>query len=80
VEGLLGVFGELLEEEGKQGIHILASSDSVGDLATAVGVSDVHGLVEEDNGGVLIPSEVVELHLALLGDGRRAELHEETHQ
>ena len=36
VEALLGIFGELLEEEGEQGVNILASSDRVADGTAAV--------------------------------------------
>jgi hypothetical protein len=65
VEVLLGVLGELLEEEGEEGV-------------ARVRVADVHRLVEEDDAGVGVPRAGVELDLAVLGDGRGTKLHEET--
>lgn len=55
VEVLLGVFGELLEEQGEEGINILAGGDGVGNLGSGVGVADVDGLVEEDDGSIVVP-------------------------
>jgi hypothetical protein len=55
VEVLLGVLGELLKEESQEGIDILAGGRSVADRAAAVGVANVDGLVEEDDGGVGVP-------------------------
>ena len=49
VEVLLGVLGELVEEEGEKGVDVLASSNGVANGTAAVGVADVDGLVEEDN-------------------------------
>ena len=78
VEVLLGVLGELLEEEGEEGVDVLASSDGVADSVAGVRVADVHRLVEEDDAGVGVPRAGVELDLAVLGDGGRTKLHEET--
>jgi hypothetical protein len=36
VEVLLGIFWELLEEEGEKGINILSSCNSIADGATAI--------------------------------------------
>jgi hypothetical protein len=55
VEVLLGVLGELLEEEGEKGVDILASRPGVADGLAAVGVADIDGLVEEDDGSVTVP-------------------------
>lgn len=49
VERLLGIFRELLEEERKKCIDIFTSGNGVADGLTAIGVSDVHGLIKEDN-------------------------------
>ena len=49
VEILGGVFGELLEEEGEECVDILSSCDCVADLSTTVGVTDIDGLIEEDD-------------------------------
>lgn len=78
VEVLLGILGELFEEEGKQGIDVLASSDRVTDSRVAVGVTDIDRLVEEDHGRVGVPSVVIVDRLDLLVDAARAELHEKT--
>lgn len=80
VEVLLGVLGELVEEEGKKGIDVLASSDSVAHGATAVRVANIDGLVEEDNGSVVVPRLRVVDELNLLVDGGRSKLKEETGQ
>ena len=80
VEILLGVLGELVEEERKESIDILAGSNSVADRATAVGVTDVDRLVKEDNGSVVVPRVGVVDKLNLLVDGCRTELKEETGQ
>lgn len=45
VEILVGVLGELLEEEGEESVDVLSSGDGVGDGGTAVGEADVDGLV-----------------------------------
>lgn len=80
VEVLLGVLGELVEEEGHKSVDVLAGSDRVGDGGTRVGVADVDGLVKEDDGGVVVPRPLVVDNLKLLVDGSGAELHEETGQ
>ena len=69
MEVLLGIFWELLEEERKESIHILPGCNSVADGATAIRVSDVDGLVEEDDGGVCVPGVWVAVKLDLLIDG-----------
>ena len=68
VEVLRGVFGELLEEEGEQGVDVLACRDRVGHAAAAVGVADVDGLVQEDYACVVIPAIGVVDEFARLGD------------
>ena len=78
VEVLLGILGELVEEEGKESVDILASSDSVADGVAGVRVADVDGLVKEDNAGVVVPGVLIVDDLELLVNGRRAELKEET--
>jgi hypothetical protein len=55
VEVLLGVLGELLEEECQQGVDVLAGGCGVADRASAVRVANVDGLIEEDDGGVGVP-------------------------
>lgn len=77
VEVLLGILGELVEEEGKESINILAGSDSVADGVAGVRVPDVDGLVKEDNASVVVPSVLVADNPELLVNGRRAELKEE---
>lgn len=56
VEILMRVLGELLEEEGEEGVDVLASSDGVRDGGTGVGEPGVYGLVEEDDRGVVVPA------------------------
>jgi hypothetical protein len=55
VEILLGVLGELVEEEGEKGVDVLAGSDSVAHGTTAVGVANIDGLVKEDDGSIVVP-------------------------
>lgn len=55
VEVLLGILGELLEEEGEQGVNVLAGGDRVADGTATVRVADVDGLVKEDDRGVGVP-------------------------
>jgi len=52
---LLGIFREVMEEKGQKGIDVLASGDSVAHAAVAVRVAHVDGLIEEDNGSIVIP-------------------------
>lgn len=78
VEVLLGVLGELLEEQGKESVDILASSNGVTDGGTAVGVADVDGLVEEDNRGIVVPRVVVVDGLDVLADGARTKFQKQS--
>lgn len=55
VEVLLGILGELLEEEGEQGVNVLAGGDRVADGTATVRVADVDRLVKEDDRGVGVP-------------------------
>ncbi|GJC86760.1 hypothetical protein ColLi_09599 [Colletotrichum liriopes] len=84
VEVLLGVLGELVEEEGEQGVDVLAGGDRVGDGGAGVGVADVDGLVKEDDRGIVVPRPFVVDDLELLvtavlldlvdAEGRRVDL------
>lgn len=80
VEALLGVLGELLEEEGKQGVDVLAGGDGVADRAARVRVANVDRLVEEDDGGVGVPRVGVVLDLLVFCDGGGTKLHEKAGQ
>lgn len=55
VKVALGVLGVLVEEEGEQGVDVLAGSNGVVDAGATVRVADVDGLVKEDDGGVGVP-------------------------
>lgn len=55
MEVLLRILGELLEEEGEQGVDVLASSNRVTDGRATVGVTDVNGLVKENDGSIGVP-------------------------
>lgn len=78
VEVLSRILGELVEEEREKGVNVLASSDSVADGATAVGVADVDRLVQEDDGSIVVPCVWVVNNFDLLVDGSRSQLKEET--
>ena len=78
VEILLSILGELVEEEGKESVDILAGSNSVANSIARVRVSDVDRLVKENNASVVVPGPLVVDNLELLVNGRRAELEEET--
>jgi hypothetical protein len=80
VEVLLGVLGELFEEQGQQSIDVLASSDGVTDTAAAVRVANIDGLVQEDHGSIGVPGVVVVDKLDLAVHRARAKLQEETGQ
>jgi hypothetical protein len=55
VEVLLRVLWKLLEEQRQQSVDILASRNSVANGVAAVGVSNVNGLIEENNGSIRVP-------------------------
>lgn len=80
VEVLVSILRELLEEESHQGVDVLASCYSVANRAATVGVTDVDGLVKEDDGGVGVPRKGVEFSVDLLVDKGWAKLHEKTSQ
>jgi hypothetical protein len=78
VEVLLGILRKLLEEQSKQGVNVLSSSDSVADSTAAVRVANVDGLVQEDNGSVGVPRIWVVDRLDVLINTAGPELHEES--
>jgi hypothetical protein len=78
VEILLSILRELLEEEGEEGIDVLAGSNSVAHTSTAVRVTNIDGLVEEDDGSIVVPCGGVVDELELLVNRGRAQLKEET--
>lgn len=80
VEILGGVFGELLKEKSKKGIDILCSSARLTDGVTAIGETDIDGLVKEDNRGVGVPGVGVVNGLNVLADRAGSELEEKTGQ
>lgn len=80
MEVLGGVFGELLEEKGKESIDILCSSARLADGVTTVGETDIDGLVKEDNRGVGVPGVRVVDGLDVLTDRAGSELEEKTGQ
>ena len=78
MEVLLRVFGELVEEEREEGIDVLSSSDSVANRSAAIRIAYVHGLVEKDDGSIVIPRVWVVDDVQVLVDGGRTKLEEET--
>jgi hypothetical protein len=77
VERLLRVLWELLEEEREEGIDILSSGDGVADAGAGVGVADIDGLIEEDDGSVGVPAVGIEFDFAILSNGGWTKFHEE---
>ena len=77
VEVLLGILGELVEEQSQKSVDILASGNGVADRASRVRVSNIDRLIEEDYAGVLVPAKIIVDNLELLVDGRRAEFQEQ---
>lgn len=69
MEVLLRVLWKLLEEERQESVDVLAGCNGVGDGGAGVGVSDVDGLIEEDNGGVGVPRVGIGVELQLLVNG-----------
>lgn len=80
VEVLLGVLGELLEEQGQEGVNVLAGSNGVADGLARVRVADVDGLVKEDHGRIGVPRQRVVDDLDVLVDSRGTKLEEQTGQ
>lgn len=80
VKVLLGILRELLEEQRQQRVDVLPGGIGVTDGAAAVRVTNIDGLVEEDDGSIAVPGTGVVLDLDLVGDGGRAKLEEETGQ
>ena len=78
VEVLLGILRKLLEEQSKQGVNVLSSSNSVADSTAAVRVANVDGLVQEDNGSVGVPRIRVINRLDVLINTAGPKLHEES--
>lgn len=78
VEVLLSVFRELLEEQGKESVNVLAGSNGVADGGPAVGVSDVDGLVKENDRGIVVPRVVIVDGLDVLANGARTKFQEQS--
>jgi hypothetical protein len=78
MEVLAGVLGELVEEETEKGIDIVAGILGVVHTAITVRVTDADRLLEEDDGGIGVPSVGVVNGLDRIGDVRGSELEEET--
>lgn len=55
MEVLGGVLWELLEEESEKSVDILSSSDSVGYFTTTIRITNIDGLIEENDGGISVP-------------------------
>jgi hypothetical protein len=72
VEVLLSILGEVVEEESEKSIDVLAGGDSVANAVAAVRVADVDGLVNEDDGGVVVPCRWVVDDFNLLVDAGRS--------
>ena len=80
MEVLLRILWELLEEQGKECVNILAGSYCVADGAATVGETHVDRLVKENDRCVAVPRIWIVLQLKLLVDRRWSKLHEETSQ
>lgn len=78
VEFLLRVLGELLEEEGEQRVDVLTSSNRVTDGGATVRVSDVDGLVKENNGSVGVPGVFIVDRLDVLINLAGSQFQEQT--
>jgi hypothetical protein len=78
VEVLLGIFGELLEEKGKEGVDVLACSNGVANSGATVRIADIDGLVEEDDRSIGVPGEVIVDRLDLLVDAAGTKLQEQS--
>ena len=80
MEGLLGIFGKLLKEESHERIDVLGGVCGGANRLAAVRVSNVDGLVKEDDGRIAVPRVRVVDNLNFLVDGRGAELEEKSRQ
>lgn len=70
MEGGFGVLWETLEEQLEEGIHIFSSRGTTVNLGTVIGIgiSDVDGLIEEENVAVRIPRVLVVRHARFVDD------------
>lgn len=80
VEVLLCVLWELLEEKRQKSVDIFAGSDGIADAASAIGVPNVDGLIEKNDGGVRIPRVWVVNELELAVDRCRSKFKEKAGQ
>jgi co-chaperonin GroES (HSP10) len=80
MERCLGVLWETSEEQLEEGIYILSSYGATVNRGTVVrvGVSDVDGLVEEEDIAVRVPRVLVILHASFIGDLTGAQLKEQS--
>ena len=76
VKVLLCVLWELLEEKRQKSVDILAGSDCVADAASAIGVPNINGLIEENDGGIRIPRVWVVNKFELAVDRCRSQFEE----
>ena len=77
MEVLVSIFWEGLEEQSQESVDILSSCGSRRGGAGGVGVSDVNWLIQENDGGVGIPSVLVVDWCLILANEGWAEFHEQ---
>jgi hypothetical protein len=80
MEGCLGVLREAGKEQLEECIHILSGRGAAVNRRAVirVGVSDVDGLVEEENIAVRIPGVFIVGHVRFISDLARAQLKEQS--
>jgi len=71
-EVLLRILWELLEEESKERIHVLACRHCITYGTAAIRITDIDGLIKEDDGSVVIPRVRIIDKLEILVNRRRA--------
>ena len=76
----MGVLRELLEEKCEQSVYVLASSDTIADRASTVGVACIYGLIEEDNRSIRVPRIWIVDNVQLIVDTGWTKLQEKTCQ
>jgi hypothetical protein len=56
----VSIFREFLEEQLKESVDILGSSIGIAGTITAIGITNVQWLIQENNVGVAVPRILVE--------------------
>lgn len=65
MEFRFGKFGEFVIEELHEGVDVVCGVLRIRDSLSTVRVTDLHGRIEEDHVGVVVPRILVELRMTI---------------